>query len=144
MRMRALLMTVATLLMAAPARAAVVTVHVADPWIRFVTPETPAAGYFVVTNAGSRPVVITGASSPNCASVMLHQSRSVNGVEEMNMVSSVTVPPHGEVRFQPGGYHLMCTAPKDMKLGTRVPISLRFEDNRIITRGFLVRGVNRK
>lgn len=144
MRAQALLMTVATLLMAVPACAALLTVHVADPWIRFVTPETPAAGYFTITNAGSRPVVITGASSPNCASVMLHQSRSVNGMEEMNMVSSVTVPPHGQVRFQPGGYHLMCMSPNDMKLGARVPITLRFQDNPIITRGFLVRGVSGK
>jgi len=123
------------------AQAQIQTVHIANPWIRFITPSTPAGGYFTITNVGSKPVVIIGASSPMCESVMLHQSVSKGGMETMQMVSQVTVPPHGEVKFQPGGYHLMCMSPSaSMKPGSTVPITIRFEDKREITRPFTVRG----
>jgi len=126
-----------------PAQAQLVMVSIAGPWIRFINPATPAAGYFTVTNAGARPVVITGASSPACGSLMLHQSRNVNGVEHMEMVSSVTVPAHGSVKFAPGGYHLMCMSPSASVVpGRTVPVTLTFADHRTVTKPFMVRGVN--
>ena len=128
---------------AMPAYAQLQMVSIASPWIRFINPATPAAGYFTVTNAGARPVVITGASSPDCGSLMLHQSRSVNGVEQMEMVSSVTVPAHGSVKFAPGGYHLMCTSPSaNVAPGRTVPVTLTFADHRTMTKPFVVRGPN--
>jgi copper(I)-binding protein len=128
---------------AMPAYAQLQTVSVASPWIRFINPTTPAAGYFTVTNAGARPVVITGASSPDCGSLMLHQSRNVNGVEHMEMVPSVTVPAHGSVKFAPGGYHLMCMSPSaNITPGRTVPVTLTFADHRTMTKPFIVRGPN--
>jgi len=126
-----------------PAQAQLVMVSIAGPWIRFINPTTPAAGYFTVTNAGARPVVITGASSPDCSSLMLHQSRNVNGVEQMEMVSSVTVPAHGSVKFAPGGYHLMCMSPSaNIVPGRTVPVTLTFADHRTVTKPFMVRGAS--
>jgi len=126
-----------------PAQAQLVMVSIAGPWIRFINPTTPAAGYFTVTNAGARPVVITGASSPDCGSLMLHQSRNVNGVEQMDMVSNVTVPAHGSVKFAPGGYHLMCMSPSaNIVPGRTVPVTLTFADHRTVTKPFMVRGAN--
>jgi len=134
-----LLVLVATM----PAQAQLVMVSIAGPWIRFINPTTPAAGYFTVTNAGARPVVITGASSPDCGSLMLHQSRNVNGVEQMDMVSNVTVPAHGSVKFAPGGYHLMCMSPSaNIVPGRTVPVTLTFADHRTVTKPFMVRGAN--
>jgi periplasmic copper chaperone A len=128
---------------AMPAQAQLVMVSIAGPWIRFINTTTPAAGYFTVTNAGARPVVITGASSPDCGSLMLHQSRNVNGVEQMEMVSSVTVPAHGSVKFAPGGYHLMCMSPSaNVMPGRTVPVTLTFADHRTVTKPFMVRGPN--
>ena len=100
-----------TLAATAPAFAQLQMVSISNPWIRFITPQTPAAGYFTVTNVGAHPVAIIGASSPACGSLMLHQSRNVNGTEHMDAVASVSVPAHGAVRFEPGGYHLMCMSP---------------------------------
>jgi hypothetical protein len=70
----------------APDRAAFV--HAADPWIRFITPSTPASGYFTITNVGAKPVVITGASSRQCGSIMLHKSMTQGGMESMQMMAS--------------------------------------------------------
>lgn len=128
-------------LLSVPAHAQLQVVHIADPWIRFVTRSTPAGGYFTITNVGSKPVVITGASSPECGSIMLHQSMTQGGMESMQMVSRVVVPGHGEVKFQPGGYHLMCMQPgPGMKPGAKVPVTIMFADKRLITRPFTVRG----
>ena len=74
---------------------------------------------------------------------MLHQSRNVNGVEQMEMVSSVTVPAHGSVKFAPGGYHLMCMSPSaNIEPGRTVPVTLTFADHRTVTKPFMVRGAN--
>ncbi len=136
-------LAIAALAVTSPAHAQLQMVSIANPWIRFITPTTPAAGYFTVTNAGARPVVITGASSPDCGSLMLHQSRNVNGTEQMVMVSSVTVPAHGSVAFAPGGYHLMCMSPSaNVAPGRTVPVTLNFADNRMVTKPFVVRGAN--
>jgi periplasmic copper chaperone A len=143
MRWKVPALAMAALALTMPAYAQLQMVSVSSPWIRFITPTTPAAGYFTVTNAGGRPVVITGASSPDCGSLMLHQSRNVSGVDKMDMVSSVTVPAHGEVKFAPGGYHLMCMSPSaDMTPGHTVPVTLTFADRRRITKPFMVRGAN--
>jgi periplasmic copper chaperone A len=131
----------AAILIAVPASAQLEVISISNPWIRFVTPQTPAAGYFTITNAGAHPVVIVGASSPNCGSVMLHRSQSVSGTESMTPVSSVTVPAHGSVSFQPGGYHLMCMSPSGVTAGGHVPMTLHFQDNHQTTKDFLVRGV---
>jgi periplasmic copper chaperone A len=143
MKWRVTAVSLLALVATMPAQAQLVMVSIAGPWIRFINPTTPAAGYFTVTNAGARPVVITGASSPDCGSLMLHQSRNVNGVEQMEMVSSVTVPAHGSVKFAPGGYHLMCVSPSaNIVPGRTVPVTLTFADHRTVTKPFMVRGAN--
>jgi copper(I)-binding protein len=74
--------------------------------------------------------------------VMLHQSREMNGVEHMLAVKSVTVAAHGTVKFQPGGYHLMCMKPKEtMVVGHDVPVTLKFADGKTITARFPVKGL---
>ena len=145
MRLRLLPLLPLALAAAPGAHAQIQTLSISNPWIRFITPSTPAGGYFTVTNAGAKPVVIIGASSPACGSVMLHQTHELGGVSSMDMVSQVTVPAHGNVKFQPGGYHLMCMSPTtDMRVGTTVPMTIRLQDNRQITKPFTVRGANGK
>ena len=72
---------------------------------------------------------------------MLHRSVNDNGQERMEMVDSVSVPAHGEVKFEPGGYHLMCMAPTEAAArGRSVPVTLRFKDGGSLTASFPVRG----
>ena len=58
---------------------------------------------------------------------------------QMQDVARVEVPAGGSVRFAPGGYHLMCMAPK-MKIGTEVPVTLHFADTTAVVAPFTVRG----
>jgi hypothetical protein len=114
---------------------------VTGPWIRMIIPSRPAAGYFTLANNGATPRQLVGAASPACGSLMLHQSVSKGGVEQMDMVASVPVPAHGRVTFTPGGYHLMCMSPApQVKPGSAVSVTLSFADGGTLTASFPVRG----
>jgi periplasmic copper chaperone A len=127
------------------AAAAPAAVTLSQPWMRFLTPQIPAAGYFTLRNGGTQPVTLTGAASPDCAQLMLHRSVTTNGTAEMEMVKSVVVPAHGAVTFRPGGYHLMCMSPAAaIAPGHSVPVSLQFSDGSSLSANFPVYGAKGK
>jgi hypothetical protein len=124
-----------------PARAAEPGLAISQQWLRLIIPSRPAAGYFVLSNPTGRPRTLVGAASPGCGALMLHRSVNDNGQERMEMVASVAVPAHGGVRFEPGGYHLMCMSPTaDVARGRSVSVTLRFEDGGSLVASFPVRG----
>ena len=135
----------AALMLAATGIAAAAGLSIEKPWMRLIIKARPAAGYFTVKNDTDKPVDLTGAASPACGMVMLHQSVEVNGVGKMLMVKSVKVPAHGQLSFAPGGYHLMCMQPKDsMTVGKSVPMTLKFAGGIALTAPFPVKGAGGK
>jgi len=116
---------------------------VTDAWFRALPGKLPAGGYFTAQNNSRRDVAIVGASTDACGMVMIHQSSSKGGMSGMDMVDSVKVPAGGMVKFSPGGYHLMCEAPK-MKIGGKEPVLLHLSDGGTIAVGFAVRGASGK
>ena len=126
--MRHLWLTAALVLAPLPALAGQAeSIVVQKPWIRYLLPSVPAGGYMVLVNNGDQPATLTAASSPDCASLMLHQSMNMGGTAMMMPVQNVPVPPHGQAELVEGGYHLMCMGPK-MKVGDHVPLTLTFGD----------------
>ena len=123
----------------APALAAPKGVTIEHPWMRMIIKARPAAGYFTLRNNSDKPVVLTGASSSACGMAMLHRSKEENGVEKMLPVKSVTVKPHGTLKFEPGSYHVMCMKP-NMSLGKSVPMTLEFAGGDSLTAQFAVKG----
>src|ERR1700761_4519317 len=116
------------LLLAAPASAAGL-LNVSDAWMRAMPSGIPSGGYFTLHNGTARGVVLTGASSPGCGSLMLHQSEMTGGMSSMHHVDEVDVPAGGSVAFAPGGYHLMCMdAGPAIKPGGNVPVTLTVKD----------------
>jgi len=131
----------ALLLAPALAWASVPGVSLSKPWLRFLTPQIPAAGYFTLSNGTDHAMVLTGAASQDCGTLMLHQSVVENGTAQMKMVPDVVVPPHGSVTFQPGGYHLMCVSPAAaIHPGAHVPVMLKFKDGSTVDADFPVYG----
>ena len=128
--------------MLAPALAAAAGgVSIEKPWMRFIIKARPAAGYFTLKNDGNSAVELTGASSSACGMLMLHQTKSENGIDRMTMVKSVKVPAHGSLSFAPGGYHLMCMQPQSsMAIGAKVPVILKFADGETVSAAFPVKG----
>jgi copper(I)-binding protein len=110
-----------------PGFAAAQSVSVQKPWVRYLLPSVPAAGYMVLQNNGDADLVLTGAASPACGMLMLHKSQDSSGMAMMMDVPNVTIPAHGSVTLAPGGYHLMCMQP-NMKLGDTVTMTLSFKD----------------
>ncbi|HET7413105.1 MAG TPA: copper chaperone PCu(A)C [Pararhizobium sp.] len=124
-----------------PANAAGPGVTIAKPWMRFIIPARPAAGYFTLKNETKEAKVLIGASSPACGMVMLHKSMTEEGSSQMADVGDVTVAPHKSLVFAPGGYHLMCMSPaSDMGNRKSVPMTLRFKDGSSVSADFTVRG----
>ncbi len=121
--MRLLELTLLASMIVAPATAATI----ANPWLRVLPGDLPAAGYFTLTNDGAKPLVLTGASSPACGMLMLHKSSDTGGMASMADVTAVTIAPGDKVAFKTGGFHLMCMDPKPgLKKGGTVKITLTF------------------
>jgi copper(I)-binding protein len=113
-------------------------VTVTDGWFRSLPAGLPAGGYFTAHNSGARALAITGASSPACSMLMLHQSTDKGGMSGMGMVSKVDLPAGGEASFKPGGYHLMCMHPK-LKVGGTAAVTFKLSDGTSVAAVFAVR-----
>lgn len=135
------LMILTALLLSAPMMAqAQGGLVVQDGWWRSLPGGIPAGGYFTLRNNGRQSVVLTGATSPACGSIMLHQTTSTGGMAGMQHVPRVDVPSGGSASFAPGGYHLMCMQPGTaMKPGGAVPVTLLFQGGAKLTANFAVK-----
>jgi copper(I)-binding protein len=101
-------------------------VAISQPTLRLI-PGVPAAGYFTITNTSDGPLVLSGAQSPDCGTVMLHLSSTTGGMARMEDVTSVTIPRGQSLSFAPGGYHLMCMNPSPrLHVGGKARIILKF------------------
>jgi periplasmic copper chaperone A len=114
-------------------------VTISDAWIRAL-PVGSDAGYFTLKNGGSTNRTLTGAASPACGMLMLHQTATMNGMTHMADVTSVDVPAGGEIKFAPNGYHLMCDRPRPaVKPGAKIQVTLEFADGTKTTATFAVK-----
>ncbi|MCJ2068030.1 DUF1775 domain-containing protein [Methylobacterium sp. J-030] len=97
---------------AAPAKAAPIKagdLTIETPWLR-ATPNGAkvAGGYVRITNTGSAPDVLTGATVPFAKSGDIHSMSMEGGIMKMAPVSGgLTIKPGETVELKPGGFHLM-------------------------------------
>jgi len=139
MRMRKLPVWALALFAAAPAFGAS-SLEVSDAWIRAMPAGIPSGGYFTLHNASGKDVVLTGASTLACGSLMLHKSEMTGGMSSMHHVDEVGVPAGGSIAFAPGGYHLMCMQARPTIIPcAKVPVTLLFKDGSKLTVSFDVR-----
>jgi hypothetical protein len=111
-----------------------------DAWIRYLPGEGPMAGYFTLRNESEETRTLVGASSPRFAMVHLHRTIQRDGMSSMAPVDAVPLPAHGEIAFEPGGYHLMLMQRKgDLSVGDEVPVALEFGDGSVRQVRFTVR-----
>ncbi len=109
-------------------------------WIRAAPPgATALAGYATVRNPCPAPTAIAKASSGDFVMAMIHETVVVDGVSQMRHVASLPLPARGELRFEPGGRHLMLMHPKrQFKVGDKVKVSLALADGRQVSADFIV------
>ncbi|HKK13689.1 MAG TPA: copper chaperone PCu(A)C [Gammaproteobacteria bacterium] len=115
-------------------------VTVSNPWIRYLPGGAPSAGYFTLHNGTDHKVRLTGAHCDAFGRTMLHRSVEKDGVSRMIHVDGVDAAPGKDIRFQPGGYHVMFMMPKHaLKIGSRMPVTLHFADRPDMKVEFTVR-----
>ena len=83
--------------------------EIGHPWARM----TPAGakvggGYLSVVNEGKEADTLVSATAEIAGRVEIHEMSVKDGVMTMRMLADgVAIPAGGEVKFAPGGYHLM-------------------------------------
>jgi copper(I)-binding protein len=128
-------------LLACAAAFAAPAVTVTNARIRLLPGDLPLAGYFDLANRGKRPLTLTAASSPAFKMVHLHRSIERDGKSIMVPAGKLEIKPGAALHFAPGGYHLMLMERvKPLKVGDKVPITLRFADDQTLRVMFEVKG----
>lgn len=116
------------------------TVVIGHPWARAtVGTSRPGGAYLTLANKGAVPDRLTAAESPVAGRVELHRSFREGGMMRMARVEAVDIPAGGEVRFAPGGLHIMLMDLKaPLTAGTKVPLTLVFENAGRVTVEFRI------
>ena len=110
-------------------------------WVRAAPPGAASlAGYLVLRTVSDAPVTVTGVDAADFAMPMIHRTVEEGGVSKMRHVDRNVVPAGGELRFEPGGLHLMLMHPqRALAEGDVVRIGLVLADGRTVATGFPVR-----
>lgn len=109
-------------------KAGAITIN--HPWAR-ATPQgaTVGAGYLTLTNTGTAPDRLVGASAAAADHVELHEMSMTDGVMRMRPVKDgIELKPGQTVEFKSGAFHLMMVDLKQpLQQGQRVKGTLTFE-----------------
>lgn len=111
------------------------------PWSRATLPGAKvAAGYLTVKNNGSSPDRLLQVSADIAATGEIHEMSVKDGVMTMRQLTGgLEIPAGGEVKLEPGSYHLMF---KELKApaveGVKFPGTLTFERAGTVTVEFAV------
>ncbi|MEM7048171.1 MAG: copper chaperone PCu(A)C [Acidobacteriota bacterium] len=107
-------------------------VAIMNAWVREAHPEAPVnAGYLTLINVGSEDVTLIGLTSPSFGQVELHEMAKVDGLMKMRRLAQVVIPAGGQVRFEPGGQHLMLKEPTKAPVrGDAIEVTLTFLSGR--------------
>jgi periplasmic copper chaperone A len=103
-------------------------IEVADAWARPPIGQTRnTAAYLTLTNRGSAPDRLLGASTPAAGKAEMHTTVREGEVMRMRDVQNVELKPGAAVKFAPGGLHLMLLDIKPLKAGDTFTLTLQFE-----------------
>ncbi len=100
---------------------------IGHPWTRVANQGGTGAGYLTLRTAGAADRLVS-ASTPVARTVELHTMIRDGDVMRMRPVEDIAVPPGQTVTLAPGGLHIMLIGlTQPLELGSRVPLTLRFE-----------------
>lgn len=104
-----------------------------DGWVR-ITPMTMTAGYLSIANPTDTPRKLVSASTPRAETVELHTHMMEDGVMRMRPVESFEVPANGTLKLAPGGNHLMIIGlDKPLTDGESLDITFTLDDGTTLT-----------
>jgi copper(I)-binding protein len=103
---------------------------IGHPWSRATLPGAKvAAGYLTIRNGGSEPDRLMAVSAGISGKSEVHEMTVKDGVMTMRPVAGgIEIPAGGEVKLEPGSYHIMFTELKEPAVaGVKFPGTLTFE-----------------
>ena len=104
-------------------------VEVREAWTRPAEQGGNGAIYFTVENHSSETQELIGVASDTADAVEIHESKMNGDVMEMHQLESVPLGPGAEVKFEPGGLHIMLVGlKKELKNGDEIGITLQFKN----------------
>jgi copper(I)-binding protein len=105
-------------------------------WVRLPTAQVnPGAAYFTL-HGGSEAAMLQKVGAAFAVRTEMHESMAGNDHDMMTMapIKDVAVPANGEVKFSPGGKHVMLfDVSPDLTPGQKVPLTLSFADGKTVT-----------
>jgi periplasmic copper chaperone A len=113
-----------------PSAFAAARIGVSNAWIPQAPPGVDMlAGYLTLKNTGDTAVNVLAAQSDRFRTVTLHQTVIENGVSRMRELHLLELAPGQEVKFAPGGLHLMLMQPRSaVAPGDRIEITFLLSD----------------
>jgi periplasmic copper chaperone A len=130
----------------APSAFAAAQIGVSNAWIPQAPPGVDMlAGYLTLKNSGDSPVNVLAAQSDRFRTVTLHQTVIENGVSRMRELHLFEIAPGQEVKFAPGGLHLMLMQPRSpIAPGDRIEITFLLSDGQRVPAIFDVQATDDK
>ena len=104
-------------------------ISVEDAYVRLpAVKRGAAAGYFTL-KGGAADATLLSIQSSVAIRAEMHESMKSGSMMAMTPISAVALPAHGEVKFAPGGKHLMLfDVNPGIKRGSKVPLLFTFAD----------------
>jgi copper(I)-binding protein len=94
-------------------------------------PGRPGAGYFRMEARDDRGA-LTGVTSPQARRIEMHETVTSGGMASMRPIARV--PVEDEIRFEPGGRHLMLfEIDPEVQAGGRIQLEFQFEKGQPVT-----------
>lgn len=105
------------------------------PWTHATpTGATTGVAYMSLTNTGSVPIRLTGASTPAAQRVEIHMMSVEGGVMRMRLVPGFDIAPGATVELEPGGMHLMLVGlNRQLHQEDAIPLTLAFGNGATIS-----------
>ncbi len=120
--------------------AALAAPQVTQAWIRLLPGDLPLAGYMTLRNPESQSHTLVAVSSPQFKRIEIHRSLAQSGMARMQALPRLELKAHAQVRFSPGGYHLMLFGrTRPLRRGQTVELLLQFDDGYQLSVPFEVR-----
>lgn len=92
------------------------------------------AAYFTIDNPTDQSDVLIGVSSDIAEATEIHGIRTTNGLIEMYPLPQVEIGTRQQVKFEPGGLHVMfVNLKRELKPGDAFPLTLHFRQRGSIT-----------
>jgi copper(I)-binding protein len=98
------------------------------------------AGYVLIQNPTAQAMRVVKVVSPRAERIEIHRTDLTESTATMTRVSVLPIPPGGEVRFSPNGYHLMIFGVQEPPgPGEKIPLTFEFDGGSTVTVDAVVR-----